>query len=387
MCTDTIIGFSYSSILIADKTNHLTFILLCVTDQDALCERLKRAQDLSLDDQRGQAVQNTEMPDFLRNVNDNVLERRESAPPTIGRDVVPDAVKKDMEKIRKSLQSDCRGDGSVNGLGVEAAKGKSRHSRDLMAEIDEYIESINENFAAYTRESRQTSTPQSKSVTQSYAETPQPEAIISSNKSFSEDGIVPSNDEADSFFQGSSPDEGDSTDVLLTDRSLRDIGFTYSQNKYLAKSRNFVNHRNQYSMQISPPASVQLTEPAKLGMQFSPKTPRNFHSSKSAPVLDSTLVQNSNSPYNSDSSVDKDGTPKFDSGKHNPRKNRHTFLHSPITSSSDESFLSTVDTDSSALKHSTPKGPVSSSITPKALLFTSENQSSLGLSTEEVTFV
>lgn len=162
-------------------------------------------------------------------------------------------------------------------------------SRDLMSEIDDYIESINENFAAYTRDS--VKTPKKKAA-KPVVETPK-SAIKVTDKSFSQNSVVPTNDEADSFF-GSSPEEGDFSDPKMTEKSLKDIGFSHSHNKYLSKSRNFVNQRTK--AQSVKPVSVHLSSDIS---DWVSTTPQAFNQSY---LFDSPQ----SSPYSSDSSVDKE---------------------------------------------------------------------------------
>ncbi|WAR21812.1 hypothetical protein MAR_015786, partial [Mya arenaria] len=226
-----------------------------------------------------------------------------------------------------------------------------RASRDLMTEIDDYIESIHENFAAYTRDSAVTGSPNVRKSL-GVLDTPK-SAIKSSNKSFTEDGVIPDNDDADSFFRGSPPTEDFFGDSYFLEKDFKDEGLSYNYNKYLAKSRNFVTQRNKF-ISDSQPVSVQLTEPAKWDKIASPKN-KVMTRGASAGSLETTYMSSSHLQHNnSDSSLERNyhinpinPTPKPGFQRHS----RHTFLHSPITSSSDESSLSAVDTDGSVLQH------------------------------------
>ncbi|XP_045189698.2 regulator of G-protein signaling 12-like isoform X2 [Mercenaria mercenaria] len=328
-------------------------------EDDSLCERLKRAQNLSLDDQRGLAPQDVELPDFLRTTIDHdVLPTgRESAPASIS-----------QEKVSLSTQ---------------------KNTRNFMSEIDNYIESINENFAAYTRES----TPVGKSPqTMEVKRLP----VKSSDKSFSEDGIVPSNDEADIFFRVPSNSDGvDFNDPHLTEKSLKDIGFSYSHNKYLSKSRNFVNHRKKnLNSQIQP--SVQIQEPPLAFPEIlSPNQTLRSDQLNQSDLLDSTLLNSPHSsPYSSDSSLDKENLSKLvpKSKASVQKSSRHTLIHSPITGVDGDRYLSTVDTDGKLTRHSTPntsKGIRLSNAgrTPKIVNSTNDKQCLDVSHVEEVTFV
>ncbi|KAH3886772.1 hypothetical protein DPMN_010785 [Dreissena polymorpha] len=251
-------------------------------------------------------------------------------------------------------------------------KHKKSSSRDLMSEIDDYIESINENFAAYTRDSVKTP---KKNEAKAVVGTPK-SAIKSTDKSSSQD-------EADSFF-GSFPEKGDFSDPQMTEKSLKDIGFSNSHNKYLSKSRNFVNQRTK--AQFVKPESVHMS--SDISDWFS-TVPQAFNQSF---LFDSPQ----SSPYSSDSSLDRENKSRHVSRPRTnvPGHSRHTQLHSPVTGSSEDSFLSTVDTDGHALHHSTPT-PLSKSMVSSSAMSSTKLDSSLdvrnsilGFShTDEVTFV
>lgn len=331
--------------------------------ESALCERLKRAQNLSLDDQRGLAPQDIQLPDSLRWTldNDSVFTGRESAPASLGR-----------EKIDSTTHQD---------------------ARNFMAEIDNYIESINENFAAYTRES----TPSGKTGNKVEVNRL---PVKASDKSFSDDGIVPSNEEADKYFQvDSSADAVDFNDPLLTHQSLTDIGFSYSHNKYLSKSRIFVNQRNKHLITQSP-KSVQQLELSLVSNETPNRTLRNDRLNQSD-VLEATLLNSPHSSsYSSDSSLDKENFDKIVPKSKNsvPKISRHTLIHSPLYSPISglgldvDSFLSTVDTDGKLARHSTPKTPKGVRLsntgrTPKILNSSTDKLSVSKDHMDEVTFV
>ena len=328
---------------------------MCI-DEEALCERLKRAQNLSLDDQRGLAPQDLQLPDFLRETGDDTLRLigRESAPAALGRD---------------TSESPSTSPGKQN--------------RDFMSEIDDYIENINENFAAYTRDS--TSTPIKTSTStpritnddgrtvqnfRTFGGTPSGKLKFS-DKSFSEDGIVPSHEDADNLFQVSAPDNVDFDDPHLTDKSLKDIGFSYGYNKYLSKSRNFVNHHPR-SLTSAPTSYVQSDSASPLvSMEtLSPNQTLKGNYLNNSDILESTLRHSPrSSPYSSDSSLDKENMSKYvpkSSVNNVKRTSRHTLIHSPIASD-DDSFLSTVDTDGKMTRHSTPNSKSSSSNSDKSV--------------------
>lgn len=326
---------------------HSSSCCISIPVKGALCEQLKRAQNLSLDDQRGLARTNDlELPDFLRGSVDEVpISGRESAPASLG----PDRNKVNSHK----------------------------RSCDLMSEIDNYIESINENFAAYTRES----TP-SRHNGMSQAELRLP--VSTSDKSFSEDGIIPSTNEAEDLFQSnSSSDDVDFDDPQLTEKSLREIGFNYSHNKYLSKSRNFLNQRRKNEISYSP-HSVHLRGPPLASPEMlSPNQTLQSESLNQSDLSNGTLLSSPNcSPYESDCSLDKENIVKFVPKSNGvQRSSRHTLLHSPITGDEGDSSLSTVDTDSKHTQSSTPK---SQSVTSKP----QQILSPIGIGhTDEVTFV
>lgn len=337
------------------------FLSAIFSDKYALCEQLKRAQNLSLDDQRGLSGQDLELPDFLRGTLDAGLTGRESAPAALGSEVISESTQK--------------------------------HARDFMAEIDSYIESINENFAAYTRES----TPSGKTGKKMEVKRL---PVKSSDSSFSEDGIVPSAEEAEKLFRASSVSESvDFNDPHLTDKSLTDIGFSYSHNKYLSKSRNFVNQRTK-KINSQVPQSVQKQEvPIASPEILSPnQTLRNDQLNQSD-ALESTLLNSPrSSPYSSDSSLDKENLAKLvPKSKNSVQKtSRHTLIHSPLHSSvtglDGDKFLSTVETDGKLTRHSTPKSSKGLRLsdagsTPK-ILNSAVDRLSLDIPhTDEVTFV
>ena len=324
---------------------------------DDFCNRLNRAQKLSLDNQRGLTPRNVELPDFLQDTltDTSIPTGRESAPAALSH-----------EKISSSTQN---------------------KSRDFMAEIDNYIESINENFAAYTRES----TPVAKS---SKKREVRRVPVKSSDNSFSEDGIVPSNDEADILFQVPSSSESvDFNDPHLTEKSLKDIGFTYSHNKYLSKSRNFVNHRKK-NLNSQYPPSVQVQAPGLASPEIlSPNQTLRNDLLNQSDLLEQTLLNSPHSsPYSSDSSLDKENLSKIvPKSKVSVQKtSRHTLIHSPITGLDGDRYLSTVDTDGKLSRNSTPKNSKSERLsnagrTPKTLNSTSDLQDMNH--TDEVTFV
>lgn len=340
----------------------ITYVCKFSFAESSLCERLTQAQNLSLDDQRGLAPQDIQLPDLLRWTldDDSLSTGRESAPASLGRE---------------------KSDSTTH-----------QNARDIMAKIDTYIESINENFAAYTRES----TPSGK--TGRNAEVKRL-PVNMSDRSFSEDGIVPSNEEAEKYFQVDSADDVDFNDPFLTDKSLTDIGFSYSHNKYLSKSRNFVNQRKKHLLTQSP-HSVQQQELSLVSNETPNQTLRNDRLDQSD-VLESTLLNSPHSSsYSSDSSLDKENFDKIvpKSRSSVPKISRHTLIHSPLYSPitglglDGDSFLSTVDTDGKLARHSTPKTPkgvwlLNAGRTPKILNSSTDKLSVSIEHTDKVTFV
>lgn len=73
-----------------------------------------------------------------------------------------------------------------------------------------------------------------------------------SNQSFSADGVIPSNAEAEEFFQTTVPDSPDFDDPCLAEKSLRDIGFDYSYNMYQAKAWGYSRHNPYLTNKTSP---------------------------------------------------------------------------------------------------------------------------------------
>ena len=236
--------------------------------------------------------------------------------------------------------------------------------RDCMPEIDDYFENITENFAAYTKESAHrklslaSSDPRKLSNLKSFGSSVAP--IDGTNTSFSEDGVVPSQEEGDRLFKPPKPEDADFTDPQFTDKSLSDIGFNYDYNKYLSKSRNFVNHRNR------PANQVHNVHPDITPVSPEMFSPNRTLQDESDNALDSTLLSSPkashrssySSPYSSDSSMEKENLGKCmpqSNLKHVQKSSRHTLTHSPITTPTEDMFLSTVDTDGKMVRHSTAK--------------------------------
>lgn len=322
---------------------------------------------MSFDDQRGLAPQDLELPDFLRESvpDDEVFKGRESAPGALS--------------------------------GGEDQRQMIRPSSDPVISSRGYIEKEHDNFVEYSREfaSERHSAPFIRTkvpkrsarhrnrhyrlIESSVHEDP----IQSSNQSFSQDGILPSEADAESLFQTSVQENPDFNDPFLTDKSLTDIGFNYHYNKYLSKSRNFINCRPRdidYGHFISndfSSAELSLPDQTLRGEAY-----------EIADNLDATLVQSPrSSPYSSDSSssIGKENLNKIKS-----RSSRHTQIHSPVTAMDDD-VLSAVDTDGHVL-HSTPKTGINTrnaGMTPKVLgaMQTTQNSSVARMHTDAVTFV
>lgn len=204
---------------------------MCFLD-DRFFELLNKVQSHRLDDQRGLDTQNNEIPEFLRNKT-KYLSGRESAPPILARD------------YSKSPHS-------------------KRQSEILMSETDNYIHAEGENYASYTR-GHVSTRPSSVSLDSMSMEkrdlmdsgnhqgfrpysSPTHDALAFTNTSFSSDGVLPSPSEGQSYFQASTaPDSPDFDDPCLAEKSLKDIGFDYSNNMYQAKAWGYSRHKSKYA--------------------------------------------------------------------------------------------------------------------------------------------
>lgn len=193
---------------------------------------MNKVQSHRLDDQRGLDTQNNEIPEFLRNKT-KYLSGRESAPPILARD------------YSKSPHS-------------------KRQSEILMSETDNYIRAEGENFASYTR-GHVSTRPSSVSLDSMSMEkrdlmdsgnhqgfrpysSPTHDALAFTNTSFSSDGVLPSPSEGQNYFQASTaPDSPDFDDPCLAEKSLKDIGFDYSNNMYQAKAWGYSRHKSKYA--------------------------------------------------------------------------------------------------------------------------------------------
>ena len=340
-----------------------------ISDKQTLCERLKRAQNLSFDDQRGLAPQDLELPEFLRGSNtddDEVFRGRESAPGALNRG-------RDQPEL-------------------------TRPSSDpVISDREVYVENQHEHFVEYSRDSapdrHSAPFPRNKvpnrnakrgSRHKKYNDSLVNDDLFQpSNQSFSQDGILPSEADAERLFQTSAQESPDFNDPFLTDKSLKDIGFNYHYNKYLSKSRNFINYR---------PRNINFNElvnndPLLSPDVISPNDTIRGEAYEVADNLDSTLVHSSHSsPYNSDSSssIGKENLGKFKS-----RSSRHTQIHSPVTAMDD--VLSEVDTDGRVL-HSTPKSGINTrnaGMTPKVLgaVQSTQNSSMTRPNTDAIMYV
>ena len=342
--------------------------VLFISDNQTLCERLKRAQYLSFDDQRGLAPRDLELPEFLRGSNtddEEVFRGRESAPGALNRG-------RDQPEL-------------------------TRPSSDpVISDRDSYVENQQENFVEYSREnafdrhSAPFSRPKVPNRTKRGSRHRKlndslinEDTFQSSNQSFSQDGILPSEADAERLFQTSAHESPDFNDPLLTDKSLKDIGFNYHYNKYLSKSRNFINYR---------PRNINFNEfvnndPLSSPDIVSPNETIRGEAYEIADNLDSTLVYSApSSPYSSDSSS---SLGKENLGKFKSRSSRHTQIHSPVTAMDD--VLSEVDTDGRVL-HSTPKSGINTrnaGTTPKVLgaVQSTQNPSATLTNTDAIMYV
>lgn len=326
---------------------------------------------MSFDDQRGLAPQDLELPEFLRGSSgeEEVFPRRESAPGALNR-------------------------------GSEQLPTVQQNSNKMISDTDYYVENQHDNFVEYSREiaSERHSAPfartkvPKRNVRRGSRRNRQNESFVrednfhSSDQSFSQDGVLPSEADAERLFQTSMLESPDFTDPFLTDKSLKDIGFNYHYNKYLSKSRNFINYRprnidfNHFVANHESMSSADVSSPNRTLRGETVDIVDN---------LDSTLVQTPElSPYNSDSSssLDKENLGKFKSRQ----SSRHTLIHSPVTAMDDD-VLSAVDTDGLVL-HSTPKSGVrfsNAGMTPKVLgaVQTTQNSSMTRTHTDAVTYV
>lgn len=212
-----------------------------------------------------------------------------------------------------------------------------RESHDLLAEIDDYIENINENFAAYSRlnvVSPNQSLAQPK-VTRS--------ALKLSSKCLYDGDIEPSTEHAE-LFGTSSGCAGDFNHMHMKESNAKDKSFIYSHKKYLAKSRNFANQRKDLT-HVSA-VCVHVTEPADDVESVSEEDCESNEKSDNVSSSDVAVANN-------DSSCEKEICSKGLVRSKAVKGSRHTLLHSPV-STDGTSNLSTVDTDSQMLQHATP---------------------------------
>lgn len=211
-----------------------------------------------------------------------------------------------------------------------------RESHDLLAEIDDYIENINENFAAYSRLNV-------VSPNQSLARPKMTRSALKmSSKSLCDGDVEPSTEHAELFGTNSGCAE-DFNDMHLKERNTQDKSFSYNHNKYLAKSRNFANQRKDLT-HVSA-VCVHLTEP---GDDVDSVSEEDFESNEKSDNVSSSVV----AVANNDSSGEEIHSKVLVRSKA-VKGSRHTLLHSPV-STVGTSNLSTVDTDSQVLQHATP---------------------------------
>ena len=354
----------------------ILILSILFSDDQTLCERLKRAQNLSFDDQRGLAPQDLELPEFLRESSGGNQE-------LTGRESAPAALTRSREQLHTMYSA----------------------SDHMIPGTEDYVENQHENFIEFSRElpSERHSSPfvrnkvpkrtaRNGSRRNRMNESVCDDNFQSSDRSFSQDGVLPSEADADRLFQTSLQETPDFNDPFLTDKSLKDIGFNYHYNKYLSKSRNFINCRPR-NLQNNSFVGNEWSSNTEIN---SPNQTLKGETVDMLDCLDSTLVHSpQSSPYNSDSSssLDKENLGKFKSRKtlDGVRHScRHTLIHSPVTTMDDD-LLSAVDTDGLVL-HSTPKSGYNVSnngTTPKVLgaVQTSQNSGMNLNQTEAVTFV
>lgn len=152
-------------------------------------------------------MNNSEIPEFLRNKNHIHPSGRESAPPIMSRDPL------DYNSDKYLSHGRCSTSGRVSAMSVEVV--------DISTDENQHV--------------------------------------TSSDQSFSQDGIIPSLNEAQDYFQSSDSINADFDDPCLAERNLRDIGFDYSYNMYQAKAWGYSRHRP-----ISPNGQTRHSDPVNL---------------------------------------------------------------------------------------------------------------------------
>ncbi|XP_060064951.1 regulator of G-protein signaling loco-like isoform X2 [Ylistrum balloti] len=191
-------------------------------DDDQFLDLLSKVQSGRLDDQRGLDTQNSEIPEFLQNKTHH-LSGRESAPPILsgGRARADDYIRNNHEKYVSYTRGQiATRPSSVSLDSMTFDRHNSKTDRDEFERDD--FDSCNLDLPA--------------------------EAVHHGNQSFSSDGVIPSNAEAQEFFQAPVPDCADFDDPCMAEKSLRDIGFDYSFNMYQAKAWGYSRH-NPYAQQ------------------------------------------------------------------------------------------------------------------------------------------
>ncbi|XP_033757456.1 LOW QUALITY PROTEIN: regulator of G-protein signaling loco-like [Pecten maximus] len=191
-------------------------------DDDQFLDLLSKVQSGRLDDQRGLETQNSEIPEFLQNKSHHPS-GRESAPPVLsgGRARADDYIKNNHEKY----VSYTRGQMTARPSSV---------SLDSMTFDRRNSKTDKDKFESGDFDSCNIDSPGN--------------AVQHGNQSFSSDGVIPSNAEAQEFFQAPVPDCADFDDPCMAEKSLRDIGFDYSFNMYQAKAWGYSRH-NPYAQQ------------------------------------------------------------------------------------------------------------------------------------------
>ncbi|XP_069139918.1 regulator of G-protein signaling 14-like [Argopecten irradians] len=191
-------------------------------DDDKFLDLLSKVQSGRFDDQRGLDTQNSEIPEFLQNKSHH-LSGRESAPPVLsgGRARADDYIKSNHEKYMSYTRGQMMiRPSSVSLDSMTFDRRNNRSDRDVFESGD--FDSCNLDSPA--------------------------EPLPHGNESFSTDGVIPSNAEAQEFFQAPVPDSTDFDDPCMAEKSLRDIGFDYSFNMYQAKAWGYSRH-NPYAQQ------------------------------------------------------------------------------------------------------------------------------------------
>ncbi|XP_021378648.1 regulator of G-protein signaling 12-like isoform X2 [Mizuhopecten yessoensis] len=203
-------------------------------EDDRFLDLLSKVQSGRLDDQRGLDTQNSEIPEFLRNKAPHPSGRK-SAPPILsgGRAQADDYVKNNHEKYVSYTRGQMMTrPSSVSLDSMTFDRRNSNIDKDQFESQD--FDSLNPESPA--------------------------DSVQHGNQSFSSDGVIPSNAEAQDFFQAPVPECADFDDPRMAEKSLRDIGFDYSFNMYQAKAWGYSRHSPYAQQKLSSPGNAMATE-------------------------------------------------------------------------------------------------------------------------------